>query len=371
MTKPAQSRAVRDLVIAAAQSGLRGITESLSLAVDAPCAVFDTAGNVLAVFPERSLVDFAAVIDALSSRHDTALWARQVEVADESLAIIALGNVPETDLGEVALATTALELGRLRARVEGRRELAGQVLDDVLSHRASEVEAQNRFKALGLDIAEPMRVLVHQLTDSRKNNTVDEVNLQAAISGSDEHVVRVKRGDQLVVLLADSPIVNLVARNLLVVNVSGNPVSSVGVSRPHTGASGLRAAFFEATSAAQLGPGLHEPDRISLSRLMVMMNPQVDLAAIASDYLAPILREGDQTGRDGHLLETLAAYLETGRSVSAAAERLFIHRNTLRYRLVQLEERLGVDLDSTEDAVDLWLALMVRKSLSTDLESEA
>lgn len=351
---------LRDVVTAAAATGLKGITEVLSAATKAPAAIFDTAGNVLAVYPERSLIEFSTVLAALRSESQDSLWAERIEVEGEDLAILAVADSPEPLLGAAAIAAVQLELGRLRARVEGRRELAGQILDDVLSQRASEMEAVNRFTALGLDIEHPFRVLIHRSALESTNVNQGEINLQSAISGIDEQIIRVKRDEHTVVLMPDSPVVNLVAKSMLVIDASQVPLSSVGVSRAHIHASGLRAGYFEAMSAAQLGPGVHAPDRLSLSNLMVVMNTQVDLLAIANDYLSPLLGEDNRSVRDAHLLETLAVYLATGRSVTESAERLFIHRNTLRYRLTQLEELLGVSFDSTEDTTDLWLSLKIR-----------
>jgi DNA-binding PucR family transcriptional regulator len=55
--------------------------------------------------------------------------------------------------------------------------------------------------------------------------------------------------------------------------------------------------------------------------------------------------------------ETARAYLECDLSARDAAERLFVHLNTLRYRLHQLEERAGIDLKRFADLVELRIAL--------------
>jgi purine catabolism regulator len=44
--------------------------------------------------------------------------------------------------------------------------------------------------------------------------------------------------------------------------------------------------------------------------------------------------------------------------VARTADRLFIHRNTVRYRLSQIEQLTGRSLDQTNDRVHLWLALL-------------
>ncbi|WP_425247881.1 PucR family transcriptional regulator [Streptomyces sp. NEAU-NA10] len=58
----------------------------------------------------------------------------------------------------------------------------------------------------------------------------------------------------------------------------------------------------------------------------------------------------------GDLVRTLAAYLDCGGDVPAAARRLVVHPNTLRYRLGRVRERHGVDLDDPDIRLLLTLA---------------
>jgi DNA-binding PucR family transcriptional regulator len=54
----------------------------------------------------------------------------------------------------------------------------------------------------------------------------------------------------------------------------------------------------------------------------------------------------------GSLLETLSAYLGSGRSLEAAARTLYVHPNTVRYRLRKVAEVTGWDpLDARESYV--------------------
>jgi DNA-binding PucR family transcriptional regulator len=63
-----------------------------------------------------------------------------------------------------------------------------------------------------------------------------------------------------------------------------------------------------------------------------------------------------------HLVETLRAFLEAGEQ-QAAARRLEIHPNTLRYRLERARAIAGVDLDDPETRLNLTVALQVRSML--------
>jgi DNA-binding PucR family transcriptional regulator len=60
--------------------------------------------------------------------------------------------------------------------------------------------------------------------------------------------------------------------------------------------------------------------------------------------------------RHSKLVETLTAYLDAGAALDAAAEALFIHRSTLKYRLGRIRELLDVDLSDPSARFDLQLA---------------
>lgn len=67
------------------------------------------------------------------------------------------------------------------------------------------------------------------------------------------------------------------------------------------------------------------------------------------------LKEKDELGEEAlHLLET---YLFNGRNVVATAKKLFIHRNTLAYRLEKLTEQLQMDLTEMDDTNFMWLLI--------------
>jgi hypothetical protein len=70
-------------------------------------------------------------------------------------------------------------------------------------------------------------------------------------------------------------------------------------------------------------------------------------------YLEPL---GDG-GSARELMTTLRAYLACGMHVERAATRLFVHQNTVRYRLARFEELTGASLRETEVLFALWWAL--------------
>lgn len=64
---------------------------------------------------------------------------------------------------------------------------------------------------------------------------------------------------------------------------------------------------------------------------------------------------------DGNLSETLENYLNCSCNVKKTAEEMFLHRNTLNYRMKKIREILGCDLENLDTCLELKLAFLIRR----------
>jgi hypothetical protein len=101
--------------------------------------------------------------------------------------------------------------------------------------------------------------------------------------------------------------------------------------------------------------------------------PEAPRPVRSADLLAERLVLGDETARrrlleeiyrpltaaGGDLLRTAAAFLDGGGSVEGASRALYVHANTVRYRLRRIAETVGYDLGQPRDAQVVRLALVV------------
>jgi len=65
------------------------------------------------------------------------------------------------------------------------------------------------------------------------------------------------------------------------------------------------------------------------------------------------------------LLETLTAYLDTSGSIEATSRQLFVHPNTVRYRLRRIADVTGLAPSEARDAYTLRIALTLGRLLGT------
>lgn len=61
------------------------------------------------------------------------------------------------------------------------------------------------------------------------------------------------------------------------------------------------------------------------------------------------------------LQETLVAYYMNGFNIGKTAEQLYIHRNSLQYRMKKIEEIMGVTLDDSMEYLDLVNCILIKK----------
>lgn len=94
-----------------------------------------------------------------------------------------------------------------------------------------------------------------------------------------------------------------------------------------------------------------------LYRILFMIPDRAELENYFQSTLGRLVES------DPNLLQTLDAYLEHNGSLQKTAQQLFIHKNTLRYRLCRIEKLTGLDLDSAHNRLALAAALAVGKFL--------
>jgi purine catabolism regulator len=71
--------------------------------------------------------------------------------------------------------------------------------------------------------------------------------------------------------------------------------------------------------------------------------------------------------RDSDLIRTLTVYFDCGENASEAADRLFLHRNSVPYRLERVRELTGLDYRDNLDRLALRLGLL---ALDNGVEKE-
>lgn len=125
--------------------------------------------------------------------------------------------------------------------------------------------------------------------------------------------------------------------------------------------------YHEARTALDIARGQHLHtvpyvyEHGGLAELIVGSSMTEHFRSFANGLLAPLAAQDARS--HGRLMETLAAFVAANGNALHAAEQLYIHRNTLKYRLRQIEKVLGGSLDDPDLRLKLQLALYIRRLL--------
>ena len=82
-------------------------------------------------------------------------------------------------------------------------------------------------------------------------------------------------------------------------------------------------------------------------------------------FLSEIFKKSSIDSLDQETLFTINKFFENNLNVSETSRKLFVHRNTLVYRLEKIKKLTGLDLRQFDHAIVIKVALMVRKYLSS------
>ena len=82
-------------------------------------------------------------------------------------------------------------------------------------------------------------------------------------------------------------------------------------------------------------------------------------------FLNEVFKKGSFENIDRETLMTIQAFFENNLNVSETSRKLFVHRNTLVYRLDKIKKITGLDLREFEHAITFKVALMVQKYLTS------
>ena len=78
-------------------------------------------------------------------------------------------------------------------------------------------------------------------------------------------------------------------------------------------------------------------------------------------FLQEVFKRGSLDSLDRETLVTIQAFFDNNLNVSETSRKLFVHRNTLVYRLEKIKKLTGLDLREFEHAITFKVALMVKK----------
>lgn len=141
----------------------------------------------------------------------------------------------------------------------------------------------------------------------------------------------------------------------------------VGIGTAVTGIKDLARSFKEAQVSLEVGKvfdterNIINYDNLGIARLIYQLP-----TTLCEMFLKEVFKKGSIETLDQETLFTIQKFFENNLNVSETSRKLFVHRNTLVYRLEKIKKLTGLDLREFEDAIVFKVALMVKKYLASN-----
>jgi purine catabolism regulator len=128
----------------------------------------------------------------------------------------------------------------------------------------------------------------------------------------------------------------------------------------------LRRSFHEARCALEAvrlangsAPEVATYENLGAFQLLLSLQDDEALASYCQSVLGPV--ESDEGEYGDELLRSLDVFIEQNGHWEKAAQALYCHRHTLRYRIKRVEQLTGRDFSHARDRIEFWLALRGRE----------
>ena len=142
---------------------------------------------------------------------------------------------------------------------------------------------------------------------------------------------------------------------------------NVGIGTPVVGVKDLARSFKEAQTALEVGKVFDTEktivsyDNLGIARLIYHLP-----TTLCETFLQEVFKKNSIESLDHETLFTIQKFFENSLNVSETSRKLFVHRNTLVYRLEKIKKLTGLDLREFDHAIVFKIALMVKKYLSSN-----
>lgn len=327
--------------------------------------VYDPSGAVVASTFDNSDIKTDLIRGFVNSPADSQVigFDHLLKIVDDgelSYVLVARGiNDDAYMTGKIAVSQIQQLMLAYKERFDRNNFFQNLLLDNLLL-----VDIYNRAKKLHIEVIVPRIVIVIE-TDKGKDNTAAEFlgGLFSPQSGDfitavdERNVILIKsltsgEGYEEVDKIADMIVDMMNTEAMMNVRVAyGTIVQELkDVSK----------SYKEASMALDVGKIFYVEKRVNaygrlgIGRLIYQL--PVNLCEI---FIKEIFGDNDPTEFDEEILTTANKFFENSMNVSETSRQMFVHRNTLVYRIEKLEKSTGLDVRTFDDALTFKIAMMV------------
>lgn len=345
---------------------IRTSIEELSAITKVELCVMDLGGEVVASTTERDFLDVSIVINFANSPVDSQVIGdvhlfKILDEGDPAYVLLAKGDSEHAYMvGKIGVSQLQSLVVAYKERFDRNNFFQNLLLDNMLL-----IDVYNRARKLKIDINVP-RVIILVETRNAQDNTASELLGSMYGQHSGDYVTAVDENSVILIKnlsrgqtyedvqkIATTIVDMMNTEAMLNVRVAyGTIVEEI---------KDLSKSFKEAKMALDVGRIFYAEKRVNayntlgIGRLIYQL-PE-SLCKIFVDEIFGGKEVPDDL--DEETLNTINKFFENNLNVSETSRQLFVHRNTLVYRIEKLQKSSGLDVRNFDDALTFKIALMV------------
>ena len=288
-------------------------------------------------------------------------WSNQFDYA-----AFAFGD---NEISKTVCAMATVALNAAKSYYEEKHD-RGSFVKDIISDNIMLGDIYMRAKELRVTADVPRGVFV--VRSLRKGDSVPTDVIQTLFPDrQNDFVLSVGEGDVVLIRqMGDS--VGIKELNKIASSVEealrsgGESTVVVGIGTVATHLRDLAKSYKEAQIAIEVGKVFDTEkyvinyENLGIGRLIYQLP-----TTLCEMFLQEVFKKNPIDALDKETLFTIHKFFENNLNVSETARKLFVHRNTLVYRLEKIKKLTGLDLREFDDAITFKVALMVKKYLTS------
>ncbi|NLC77501.1 MAG: hypothetical protein GX750_07755 [Clostridia bacterium] len=276
---------------------------------------------------------------------------------------------------ENAASVCSVELKRLQSLVDVQRKYRKDFLENLFEGEYTWEQA--KYNAAELEYDLPAQGIVTVVSfDPKVINIFSEQDItkvENIVSGvfGWRTLFGLLEQDKIALYLPDDqekylPLIEELYNKLLQSFAAANIVIGIGRAAEFNE---IEKSYKEAKNAMTIGsyldlePKIYNFSDLGFYRLLKLPEIREEMVRYYEDYLKPLKASDSQ---DENLLSTLACFIESNYSYSDTAKKMFIHPNTVRYRISVIEKKCRVNLKYAYDRLNMEIALKILPLIEKD-----
>ena len=321
-------------------------------------AVVDVEGVMVAKNSDRfeQNVEFVTEFAASPAGSQVLQGCQYLKIYDEEDPVYVLlcgDSSEEYMIGKIAVSNIQNLITAYKERFDRNNFFQNLILDNLLL-----VDIYNRAKKLHIEIQKPRVVLLLEIPAGKENYAMEFLKSMFSAQSGD-YVTAVDENTLIVIKQVEAKdsyaeVVEVAETTVAMINVRvayGTIVEELkDVSK----------SYKEAKMALDVGKIFYAEKTVTaystlgIGRLIYQLPINLCEMFIEEIFGGKVPEELDE-----ETLTTINTFLENNLNVSETSRQLYVHRNTLLYRLEKLEKYTGLDIRIFDDALTLKIALMV------------